>query len=617
MNSLKKTYLILLALIILIPLSFDNNIININALHRLLFSVFSFVLSLLILLSAKNLRQVFINKIFLTVSILFPVCMTISSVVNGNEILLYEDLSLIINLFAFSFLIIILTNLIDINTFLKFITVVIVISGLLFSFIGILQLFGYNFLNLISSTRPGSTLGIRNFASEYLISVIPFAFISLIVSKSKRIKALVLLVIICVLSYLFLLRSRAAIFTLIICLIFFTIFLIIINRKNIYKINIKGFVFSLTFVLIISFLIGLIQPPNVDSERKNLQTTITSTFDSDYGPNIARIKYTKTSFEIFKENPLFGIGTGAWFGVYPKYNGEDYTDENIFFTANINPHNDYLEILSENGIVTLLIFLILIFYTLYKLIKLSFKNIHFLAVATSFIGLLIVSLFSFPKNNTSAMILFFLAIGLANSAYTTADTDNKGQLKINFKLLSLMLSFVILVTIPYNFLRYEYEKDYISAMKDKASNNYSAMNEKLENILEEIYPADPNRMPLSYYKGVGYYQTKKYEKALYNFQSALSLSPFIPNILSNKAAALYALNETEKAETLLLNIKRMFPNYIEPQINLLAIYSNAERDSLAKKLIAELDNRNLQNEKIKNFTVFLNIKKHYYEKSFD
>ena len=571
----------------------------------------------MILLSVKSLRQVFINKIFLTTAILFPVCMAISSIVNENEILLYEDLSLIINLFAFSFLIIILTNLIDINTFLKFITVVIVISGLLFSFIGILQLFGYNFLNLSINTRPGSTLGIRNFASEYLVCVVPFAFISLIVSKSKKIKALLFFVIICVMSYLFLLRSRAAIFAIVVCIIFFTIFIIILNRKDIYKINIKSFVFAMVSVLVISFLIGIIQPPNIDSERKNLQTTITSTFDSDYGPNIARIKYTKFSFEIIKDNPLFGIGTGAWFGYYPKYSGEEYTDENIFFTANINPHNDYLEILSENGIVTLLIFLILIFYTLYKLIKLSFKNLHFLAVATSFIGLMIVSLLSFPKDNTSAMILFYLAVGLADSHLSNNKVDYKGQVKVNFKLLTWMLSFVILATVPYNFLKYEYEKDYITAMNDKVSGNYSAMNEKLENIAEEIYPADPNKMPLSYYKGIGYYQTQEYEKALHNFQSALYLSPNIPNILSNKAATLYALNETEKAETLLLNIKRMFPNYIEPQINLLAIYANTGKDTLARNLIEELDNRNLQNEKIKNFTVFLNIKKHYYEKSFD
>ena len=563
------------------------------------------------------MRQVFINKIFLSAAILLPVGMAISSVIYGNEILLYKDLSLIINLFVFSFLIIILTNLIDVNTFLKFITVVIVISGLLFSLIGLLQLFGFNFLNLSTGTRPGSTLGIRNFASEYLIGVIPFAFISLIVNKSKKIKTLLFSVIICVLSYLFLLRSRAAIFAIVVCIIFFTIFIIILNRKNIYKINIKSFVFAMVYVLVISFLIGLIQPPNIDSERKNLHTTITSTFDSDYGPNIARIKYTKTSFEIFKENPLLGIGTGAWFGHYPKYNGEDYTDDNIFFTANINPHNDYLEILSENGMVTLLIFLILIFYTLYKLIKLSFENIHFLAVSTSFIGLLIVSLLSFPKDNISAMILFYLAVGLAYSSFSNNKVNIKGQEKVNFKLLTCMLSFIMLAAILYNFIRYEYEKDYILAMNDKASKNYSAMNEKLENIAEEIYPVDPNRMPLSYYKGVGYYQTQEYEKALYNFQSALSLSPYIPNILSNKAAALYALNETEKAETLLLNIKRMFPNYIEPQINLLAIYVNTGKDSLAMNLIAELDNRSLQNEKIKNFTVFLNIKKHYNEKSFD
>ncbi len=361
----------------------------------------------------------------------------------------------------------------------------------------------------------------------------------------------------------------------------------------------------------------MIQPPNIDSERKSLQATILNTFDSDYGPNIARIKYTKTSFKIIKEHPLFGIGTGAWFGVYPKYNGEDFTDENVFYTANINPHNDYLEILSENGIITLLIFLLLILYSLYKLVKLSFKNLYFLALTTSYIGLLILSFLSFPKDNTSVMILFYLALALAYTTCLNDELSDKGQVKVNFKLLIWMLSFIILVTIPYNFLRFEYEKDYISAMNDKASINYSDMNEKLENIAEEIYPADPNKMPLFYYKGVGYYQTQEYEKALYNFQSALSLVPNISSILSNKAAALYSLKETEKAETLLNDIKQKFPNYIEPQINLLAIYANTGKDSLAKNLILELDNRKLQNEKIKNFTVFLNIKKHYYEKSFD
>ena len=617
MNPTKKTYLFLLGFIILIPLSFDNNLININALHRSLFSLLCFLLSFLFLFSRKSPKPVYINKIFFTAAILLPVCLIISSVVNGKVTLVYEDLSLVVNLVSFSFLVIILSYLIDEKVLLKFISTLIVIAGLIVSLIGLLQIFGLNILNLIPNPRPGSTLGIRNFASEYLIGVIPFAFISLIISKSKRTKIIFLFVIICVLSYLFLLRSRAAYVTLLISLIFFVTLLIIFYKKNNFKLNIKKDLSLITLALIISFLIGFFQPTNIDKERKNLQTTVTSVFDTDYAPNVARIKYYKTSFEMLKGSPLLGIGTGAWFGLYSKYNGEDYTDESIFFTANLNPHNDFLEILTENGIIGFLFFITLIVLSFIKLIKHCNKNIYFIALTTSFISIIIVSLFSFPKDNTSVMLLFFLAIGLANSAYTIPDAENKGQLKINFKLLSLVLSLIILVTIPYNLLRYKYEKNYLSAMFDKAAGRYSDMNKKLENIATEFYPTDPNKMPLSYYKGVGFYQEKKYEKALENFQSALSITPYVPQILSNTATSFYMLNDVENAETVLLDLKQMFPNYIEPQINLLAIYTNTGKDSLAINLIKELEDKNLQPENIKNFSVFTKIKKHYNEKSFN
>ena len=617
MNSTKKTYLFLLGFIILIPLSFDNNLININALHRSLFSLLCFLLSFLFLFSRKSPKPIYINKIFLVAAILFPVCLVISSVVNGKIILLYEDLSLLINLLSFSFLVIILSSQIDEKVLLKFISTLIVIAGLIVSIIGLLQLFGLNILNLIPNPRPGSTLGIRNFASEYLIGVIPFAFISLIICKSKRVKIIFLFVIICVMSYLFLLRSRAAYVTLLISLIFFVTLLIIFYKKNNLKINLKKDLSLITLALIISLLIGFFQPTNIDKERENLQTTVASVFDTDYAPNIARIKYYKTSFEMFKENPLLGIGTGAWFGLYPKYNSEDYTDGNIFFTANLNPHNDFLEILTENGIIGFLLFITLIVLSIIKLIKHCNKNIYFIALTASFISIIIISLFSFPKDNTSVMILFFLAIALANSAYTFHNAGNKGQLKINFKLLSLVLSLIILVTVPYNLLRYKYEKNYLSAMFDKAEGRYSNMNEKLENIANEIYPTEPNKMPLSYYKGVGFFQEEKYEMALENFQDALDITPYVPQILSNTATSFYMLNDVENAESVLLDLKQTFPNYIEPQVNLLAIYTNTGKDSLATSLINELDDKNLQPESIKNFSVFTKIKKHYNEKSFN
>lgn len=150
-------------------------------------------------------------------------------------------------------------------------------------------------------------------------------------------------------------------------------------------------------------------------------------------------------------------------------------------------------------------------------------------------------------------------------------------------------------------------------MREKSLKNYSKMLTLLENIPEFIYPLDPNNMPLSYYKGVGYFTMQKFDIALSSFQYASQLSRWNPLILNNIASTYYQLNKTAKAKKLYLQIKDMFPNYIEAQVNLLAFYVNFKQDSLAQKLIKEIDSKiNIPN--VNNRQLYERIKK-YYEKS--
>ena len=87
-----------------------------------------------------------------------------------------------------------------------------------------------------------------------------------------------------------------------------------------------------------------------------------------------------TAFEIFKDSPIFGKGIRSF-----RYECEKYPDIKSSYASSrcsTHPHNLFLEILSEVGIVGL-IFFILIFYEFMRIKKISYSNniIFYLLIA--------------------------------------------------------------------------------------------------------------------------------------------------------------------------------------------------------------------------------------------
>jgi O-antigen ligase len=73
-----------------------------------------------------------------------------------------------------------------------------------------------------------------------------------------------------------------------------------------------------------------------------------------------RLLIWKSAIGVIKENPVLGVGTGdASEELKKEFNKRGYVNG---FYENLNAHNQYLEILLENGIVGLVIFLIILGY---------------------------------------------------------------------------------------------------------------------------------------------------------------------------------------------------------------------------------------------------------------
>jgi len=156
--------------------------------------------------------------------------------------------------------------------------------------------------------------------------------------------------------------------------------LIFINKE---KINLKliFYIFILTFVLISSSLLIF------DGAKHRIKTTL-SIFDlSEKKINSQHLNHYIIAIDIFKDYPVFGTG-------HKTFRLECVSREYLVQTQSLenkgcatHPHNNYLEMMTDMGLLGLISFLFLISYIYLKSIK---SLIHKSSMNGFFVSFLII-----------------------------------------------------------------------------------------------------------------------------------------------------------------------------------------------------------------------------------
>lgn len=115
--------------------------------------------------------------------------------------------------------------------------------------------------------------------------------------------------------------------------------------------------------------------------------------------SMVRVHIWEQAIEIFKENPILGVGTGdAKDSLMEKYEENDIL---MALEKRLNAHNQYFELLLNFGLAGLLYFLFTCFYPLY----LSLQNRNY--VYTGFILLFLASITVESMLETQAGVVFY------------------------------------------------------------------------------------------------------------------------------------------------------------------------------------------------------------------
>jgi O-antigen ligase len=135
--------------------------------------------------------------------------------------------------------------------------------------------------------------------------------------------------------------------------------------------------------------------------------------------NTRRVDIWRATWEMFKDNPIAGVGFGGYWAAIPRYH--DASGEYIPQQA----HNDYLELLASGGVIGSFIFLCFVFLFLRRARETlrsgdAFRRAACTGALAGIFGIAVHSLFDFGLHMTANAALF-VALAAVATAHVPGD----------------------------------------------------------------------------------------------------------------------------------------------------------------------------------------------------
>jgi len=345
---------------------------------------------------------------------------------------------------------------------------------------GILQWFG------LTSIKPGvdrimATVGNSSVLASYLIFGLFFSIYLALVNKKNNFKTTYFIVAFLHLTAIFLTGTRGAY----VGVAFgFLISLVILFKNSKQNKKLRRIIMAAFILLLISYGFLFI---NKDSGwvQGNTYLRRSTQFSLDDSTAITRFMSWKWGLQGFKEKPILGYGLNQFAIPYNKYLEPAYYNyapgENYFDRA----HNIIIELLATTGVIgtsIYLLFLIVIFYSIFKYYKKDKDYIYFSAMSGLLVAYFVQNLFLFDMLPQMLGFMIFL-IFINNNLLVDTEINTGGKKKAP-KILIILITLILLGGLSYSY-------------KKIIFNEYWALR---DNVAGQIL------MPNNYEQGMAYLQ---------------------------------------------------------------------------------------------------------------
>jgi O-antigen ligase len=237
------------------------------------------------------------------------------------------------------------------------------------------------------------------------------------------------------------------------------------------------------------------------------------TLKNSYTMERSRIRIWKGVINMIKDFPIFGTGLGTFPYISPKY--KSIKSALLLEHA----HNDYLELISEVGIIGFIIFIYGIL-SFYKWTVKGLKNRKnpwiIIGGLISLYAILFHSLVDFNMHIPANSLLFFIILGLVtlknNPSYRVIKIDYRGKI---FGSIFIGIAFLLIsISVIKTYIGNLYYEDFIYN-KDKK-------------LIEKAIEFDTSNSLYQYWLGKVYENRGSFNEAAVQYKKAISLEPTNP-----------------------------------------------------------------------------------------
>lgn len=482
---------------------------------------------------------------------------------------------------------------------IKFIT----ISALAFSVIGICQYYQLAFNSIPGNSFVYGTMANRNLYSSALFLTFPFILFGVLRFFGIW-RILSTLSMILVLHNIIIAETRAVWVAMAVATVSLGLLTVVLRKRRIFtgpsllKQNRLGQVTIILFmVVIISTSISKYYYPNYSPVAR-----IASLANLENESSRERITLWSKSVQMIRDNPVLGVGLGNWKIALPHYGTSGMRSESgiVHFQR---PHNDYLWVLCESGILGLIcyssIFVIIIGYIFKIIIQSSSSEDKLFSIIMLFgiVGYMTISFFSFPKERISHLILLMLTMASIVSIYDKTFHIQKSLKHASILKLTIPSLILLSLSVFVGYTRLSGEIHTKRALAARVSSNWEDVIDEIDMAESWFSNMDPMSTPLVWYRGVANFSLNKVDEASKDFQCAYEIHPFHIHVLNNLATSYELLGDHNSAIEHYSKALEISPKFEDSLINLGAVYYNIGRYEEALETLMRC-NPDSKNEKL-------------------
>lgn len=437
-----------------------------------------------------------------------------------------------------------------------------------------------------------STLGHRNLLVSALILLAPFLVFGVYRFK-KFWMWFSLLTLLTAATLIILLESRTAWLAAgAFGMVILAISVLLKTRLQTIKLPLRYIALGFALVVMIAFTVFYTTAEEIEP---NAELTSGLGFSNpsikDFTTDERLFMWEATTRMISDHSPI-GVGPGNWRIWFPKY-GSDIWRSRQGLAQFQRPHNDYLWVLAEQGIVGLIAYLFMFFGAIFCALQLILskaynKNISQLLglLVAGIVGYLIVAFFSFPRERIIHQMVLYGSFALIFSLYFNR-VEVRGHPK-KWQMASWLIFLLSGVLVIMSYQRWKGEIGVNKMLYARSNIQWSEMLREYDrNESFYFFNLDPTSVPMPFYGGLAKLSLEQYSAAEADMLEAYAIHPYNIHVVNNLANVYQLSGDKQKAIEFYKKALEISPKYLDGALNLIAAYFNANQVEQSYNLLKQ------------------------------